>query len=319
MLRSLFLALAVAACSTATSPSAPPAPRVSYHQHLISPPTARLWGDPGTTLDAVGLIAQMDEAGIERAVVLSVGYSWGDERKTVDDPALRTREENDWTSTQVSRFPHRLVGFCSVNPLREEALREIERCLSMPGMRGLKLHLGNSGVNVREGAHAERLREVFALANRLNAAIIIHARPRGSMNIPYGREDATIFLEQILPAAPDVVVQVAHMAGAGPGYPDHAEEAMGVYAAAIEARDPRTRRLFFDLTTVVYADTTPENAALIATRIRQIGVDRFLFGADLPLGGNSEPAAAWALFVEKTPLTALEFRAIAENIAPYLH
>jgi hypothetical protein len=29
---------------------------------------------------------------------------------------------------------------------------------------------------------------------------------------------ARIFLDQVLPAAPDVVVQVAHFAGSGPGY-----------------------------------------------------------------------------------------------------
>ena len=319
MLRFLLLPLLIGACGTVTAQNAPPpAPRVSYHQHLISPPTAQLWGHPETTLDAAGLITQLDEAGIERAVVLSVAYTYGDERKQVDDPALRTREENDWTSVQVSRYPRRLVGFCSVNPLRDEALQEIERCLALPGMRGLKLHMGNSGVNVREPAHVDRLRDVFALANRLSAPIVVHARPRGSMNIPYGREDAVIFLEQILPMAPDVVVQLAHMAGAGPGYPASADAAMEVYAHAIASNDPRTRRLYFDLTTAAAPDTTPENAALIVTRIRQVGADRVLFGADLPLGGNPEPGAAWLLFVEKAPLTAAELRTIATNIAPYL-
>lgn len=318
MLRALLLPLLLAACSTASAPDAPLTPRVSYHQHLISPPTAALWGHSETTLDAAGLIGQLDEAGIERAVVLSVAYTYGDERKAVDDPALRAREENDWTSAQVMRYPRRLIGFCSVNPLREEALAEIERCMALPGMQGLKLHIGNSGVNVREPAHVARLREVFALANRLDAAIVIHARPRGSMNIPYGREDATIFLEQVLPAAPDVIVQLAHMAGAGPGFPQGANDAMGVYADAIAANDPRTRRLYFDVTTALAPNSTPADAEAIAARIRQIGAERFLFGADLFLGGNPEPAAAWALFSERMPLTPAELRTIARNTAPYL-
>lgn len=319
MLRFLAAPILLAACSTAPMADAPiPAPRISYHQHLISPPTATLWGDPNTTLDAAGLIAQLDEAGIERGVVLSVGYTWGDERKQVDDPPRRTREENDWTSAQVMRFPRRLVGFCSVNPLREEALAEIERCLALPGMRGLKLHIGNSGVNVREPAHVARLREVFALANRLHAPIVVHARPRGSMNIPYGREDATIFLEQVLPAAPDVVVQLAHMAGAGPGYPESSDAAMQVYAAAFAAHDPRVRRLYFDITTAMAADSTPEEAALMVSRMRAIGMDRFLFGADLAISGNPTPAQAWVLFVEKATLTRAEFTIIARNIAPYM-
>lgn len=316
MLRFLVAALALTACATPSGP--PPAPRIAYHQHLISPPTATLWGAPETTLDAAALIAQLDAAGIQRGVVLSVAYTYGDERKAVDDPALRTREENDWTSAQVSLYPRRLVGFCSVNPLREEALAEIERCLALPNMRGLKLHIGNSGVNVREPAHVARLREVFALANRLHAPIVVHARPRSSMNIPYGAEDATIFLEQVLPAAPDVVVQLAHMAGAGPGYPASAHAAMQVYAAAIAADDPRTRNLYFDVTTALAPNSTPESAELMASRIRAIGAERFLFGTDLPGGGNPEPAVAWALFVEKMPLTPAEFRTIARNVAPYM-
>ena len=93
------------------------------------------------------------------------------------------------------------------------------------------------------------------------------------MNIPYGREDATIFLEQVLPAAPDVVVQLAHLAGAGPGYPASADAAMQVYAEAIVNNDTRTRNVYFDITTAVTTDTTADNAALIASRIRQMAPD----------------------------------------------
>jgi hypothetical protein len=30
--------------------------------------------------------------------------------------------ENDWTSAQVAKYPHRLIGFCSVNSLRPYAV-----------------------------------------------------------------------------------------------------------------------------------------------------------------------------------------------------
>jgi hypothetical protein len=30
--------------------------------------------------------------------------------------------ENHWTSAQVAKYPHRLIGFCSVNPLRPYAV-----------------------------------------------------------------------------------------------------------------------------------------------------------------------------------------------------
>jgi hypothetical protein len=46
-------------------------------------------------ITADDLIDNLDEAGIERAVVLSVGYWSTDEAKT--------RAENDWTAAQVAR------------------------------------------------------------------------------------------------------------------------------------------------------------------------------------------------------------------------
>jgi predicted TIM-barrel fold metal-dependent hydrolase len=99
--------------------------------------------------DAAALLAEMDRAGVRQAVVLSVGYSFADERKQMADPDRLTRQENDRTSAQVASARGRLIGFCSANPLRDAALAEIERCLALKGMRGIKLHMGNAGVTLR--------------------------------------------------------------------------------------------------------------------------------------------------------------------------
>jgi predicted TIM-barrel fold metal-dependent hydrolase len=315
----MVLALFAMGCSSTTAPAqvsvAPSAPAISHHQHLVSPPTAALWSlaDP---FDADDLIAQLDEAGIRRAVVLSVAYVYGDDRRQFTDEYARVRAENDWTAAEVARWPERLVGFCGANPLRPYALQEIERCSRLPPMIGIKLHFGNSGVSLRNPEHLARIVELFQIANARRLPIVVHMRARGGT--PYGREDAEILLNQVLPHAPDSVVQIAHLAGAGPGYPDYADAAMAVLSNAVAARDRRTNNLYFDITTVVTSDITPENAALIAQRIREVGADRVLFGADLALGSNPAPRGAWAVFRGKVPLTADEFRIIAANIAPYL-
>jgi hypothetical protein len=57
--------------------------------------------------------------------------------------------------------------------------------------------------------------------------------------------------------------------------------------------------------------------ALIAARIREIGVDRIVYGSDGAAGGNLAPREAWATF-RQLPLTEAEFKAIANNIAPYM-
>ena len=60
--------------------------------------------------------------------MLSVGYSFGDERKALTDPDRVTRDESDWASAEVARNAPRLIGFCSANPLCPVALEELERC-----------------------------------------------------------------------------------------------------------------------------------------------------------------------------------------------
>lgn len=308
--------LLLGGCSSArTQPSeSVPAPRVAAHQHLISPAFTKIIDQP--ELDAAALLRLLDAAGIQRGVVLSMGYSFGDERKKakVADFDRATSAENDWTSQQVTSSAGRLIGFCSVNPLRDTAMAEIGRCLALPGIVGLKLHFGNSGVTLRDSSIARRMEEVFALANARRAAIVVHLRSR--TGTPYGREDAQLFLDRLLPRALDVVVQVAHLAGTA-GFPDYAEQAMDVFASAIERKDPRTRNLYFDQTAVATSESTPDEGARAARMIRRVGVQRVFFGSDMPVGGNPPPAESWAIFKAKVPLTAAELRTIALNEPPY--
>jgi hypothetical protein len=56
----------------------------------------------------------------------------------------------------------------------------------------------------------------------------------------------------------------------------------------------------------------------MATVLRQIGVGRILYGSDGPFFGNDQPAEAWGTFRREMPLTGDEFKAIANNIAPYV-
>jgi predicted TIM-barrel fold metal-dependent hydrolase len=59
-----------------------------------------------------------------------------------------------------------------------------------------------------------------------------------------------------------------------------------------------------------------QSAALLTKRMRQIGMDRILFGCDSPIPGNNprEFLERW----HELPLTADEFQRIESNTAPYL-
>lgn len=295
----------------ATNPRAVPtraAPVVDYHQHLVSAAFAPIVRLPER--DGAALIRELDAAGIDRAVVLSMGYSYGDERKKLDDPDRLTRNENDWTSSEVAKNPSRLIGFCSANPLRPAALQELERCLGLPRMTGIKLHLGNAGISLRDPAHLARIQEVFALAQRRRAPVLAHMRARGGTN--YGAEDAQIFLDKLVPLARDIEIVVAHLGASSPGYPQQNDEVMAVFAAAEGRKDPRMANLYFDVAANITADMTPAAAALAAQRMRLVGMQRVLYGSDLtPPGGSI--SKGWEIFRTTLPLTALELQQIANN------
>jgi len=319
--RAFVVALLVAAALERAA--AQSAPRADHHQHLFSPALAALISPPPpaaptTPIDAAQLVSLLDAAGIRRAAVLSVAYIWGSPARAIENDREKVRAENDWTAAEVARYRDRLVGFCGVNPLKDYALDEIARCAGIRELRtGLKLHIGNSVVNYRDPRHVERLRAVFRLANRQRMAIVIHMRASISQKLPYGRDEAQIFFDQILPEAPDVSVQIAHLAGGGAPADPAADAALDVFIDAIAKKHPLARRLYFDVTGVAQPTTSAERRDVIARQLRQLGLDRILYGTDAPAGGNLLPREGWAAF-RQLPLTEDEFRTIAGNLAPYL-
>lgn len=290
-----------------------------HHQHLFSPAIVEDLGGVPQAIQADDLVALLDLARIDRALVLSTAYMYGSPKHTRAAEYVHVKAENDWTASQTARYPDRLRAFFAFNPLKEYALDEIARCAENPYLRhGIKLHFGNSDVQLDHPAHVEQLQRVFQAANAQRMAIVVHLRASITKNRPYGAAEASVFLEQLLPLAPDILVQVAHLAGSGPGYDDPpAQQVMAVLAEAVEQGDPRTNRLWFDVATVVDANISLALAGLVVRLIRQVGIERVLFGSDAAVGDNLRPREAWAAF-RRLPLREDEFLQIARQTAPYL-
>lgn len=315
------LGLLCVAMSAAGERPAVVQPDIDHHQHLFSPAVLEMFspdssGAPRTPITARDLIRHLDEAGIRRAIVLSTAYILGSPARQVENEREKVRADNDWLAAQVAQFPDRLVGFCAVNPLKDYAVDEVTRCAGVAHLRrGLKLHLGHARVDYHNAAHIEQLRRVFRAANDRRMAVVVHLRPSDE-SIAYGRTEALIFLNEVLSGAPDIAVQIAHMAGETGNESAVGDQALSVFADAIATGDPRSRRLWFDVTQVARPTTGPERAAVIARRIRQLGIDRVLFGSDAPTPDNL-PRDNWAAF-RRLPLTDAEFQAISSNIPPYI-
>ena len=284
-------------------------------QEVISEEDARV-------LSADDVVAGLDSAGVQRAVLLSTAYFFGMPEMRVEDEREKVRAENDYVAGQVAARPERLAAFFSVHPLAGYALEEMERLADHPSFVGLKLHLGNSDVDLRDAEHVERLREVFARANALDLAVVIHL---GGRSEEFGAPDAEAFVDRVLPAAPDVPIQVAHMGGPG-GFGPGTRAAANAFAAAIEDHPARTRNLLFDLSGVPHPEYLARGDTALVRRIRELnrafadairrlGFDRVVYGTDWP--AVSMPRYLEGLR-QDLPLSDEEFRDLVDDPAPYL-
>lgn len=309
-------------------------PLADHHVHVFSP-AVRRWLETELNIphlpasDGDELMAALQKDHVAKAAVLSNAYFFGKDTAKQPKDLKVLVAENDRIADWVARYPDRLAGFFSVNPLADSAFPEIERCATRRIFAGLKLHLANSGVDLRNPQHVRRLAAIFRRANALGLAIVIHMR---TLRPDYGGEDARIFIEEVLSAAPDVPVQIAHLAGWG-GYDVATDDALSAFVDAATRINGDSDHVYFDVSAVVRgvgrvpdsSATTVEFGAAnwwpqkrylrLAERLRALGLRHIVFGTDWP----EWSPRSYLLDLEKNvPLTPRELRILLVNRAPWL-
>jgi predicted TIM-barrel fold metal-dependent hydrolase len=322
----LFLALCADGWASDSPPIVPV--RVDHHVHLNSPAiqsflpyfcaSTRRFGpcDPAlTTPHSVDeLLAEMDRAGIQSAVILSDGYLAESPmmEQQRPDAANLLRAANDWTVDLARRYPKRFTAFIAVDPNRPTALPEIARWRGNPAVRGIKLHLTASGVNLRKNGDVAALAAVFRAAAQDRFAIVIHLRTQ-QMN--YGAPDVRRFIEDVLPVAGNTPVQIAHAAGWG-GLDPPTLSALGAFADAIQTNPRQFRHVWFDLSNVWSDKTSAADKQALVALIRRIGPKHFLPSSDWPYNRDNL-ADYYNRVYPELPLTQKEWAIIRSNVAPY--
>lgn len=285
-------------------------PLADHHQYVYSPAAAAFMSTTGALhpVSARDLIPQLDAAGIGRAAVLSVAYVYGQAEYAQDAEYRRVRAENDWAARQAAEYPERLVALCSVDPLKDYALAELARCAASAEFgRAIRLQPAAGGVQLDDPEQIERLRRVFRSANARGIAIVLQLSETGT-------REARLLIEQLLPHAPDVPVQVA-VAGEREAGPQLA--ALAVLADAAARQDPRVRHVWIDVSAFARPGLSPADARRLVRRLRQVGMERVLVGSDAAIGSAARPRDAWAAF-RRLPLSEAETARVANNVMPYL-
>jgi predicted TIM-barrel fold metal-dependent hydrolase len=338
-----------------SSPEPVVSPSAEHHLHLPGTEIMRILdaamrAEGGIPRDAPRISAPTADAAVEAldyaeityGLALSGGYLWGSPELhspmltsildslglEVGDERARVRAENVYLAEQIARYPERLVGACSVNPLADYALDEVELCGADPRIGAFKLHLFNSGVDLTDMTHVTRLQALFRALENTELVAVVHLRNRVA---GYGAADAGIFIREVLAAAPGVPVQIAHMAGMG-YYDDATHSAMQAFVDAFEDGSLDRDRITFDFPIMVDdpseagADSVrtrrvSERNARLAERMRQVGIERIVFGTDWPFfppGGDPRTGIARyrAQLRSVLPLEPEELDRFFSNIGP---
>jgi hypothetical protein len=215
-----------------------------------------LYAEPKAKLaTAEEVIASMDEHGIDKSIILNLG--WVSHELCV--------ETNDYILEAIARYPERLIGFCVIQPLSgDKALKELERC-AQNGVKGI----GEMRPDVQDFdlKDSSVMKPVIDAAIKYDLIFLTHAsEPVGHQYFGKGN----ITPEAIYPFIlnfPDLKVVCAHWGGGLPFYalmPEVAEALSNVY---------------FDTaaTPFLYKPQIFQQIVDIA------GSDKILFGSDYPL------------------------------------
>ncbi|MCK4402304.1 MAG: amidohydrolase [Dehalococcoidia bacterium] len=226
--------------------------RDSCFSLLYSQPKAKL-------VTAEELIASMDENGIDLSVALNIG--WVSHELCV--------ETNDYILDSISRYPDRLIGFCSIQPKAgDAAIIELERC-AKAGARGI----GEMRSDVQGFDLADKtiMKPLVDAAMKHNLIFLTHSsEPVGHQYIGKGSITPDVLYSFIL-SFPDLKLVCAHWGGGLP-----------FYALMPEVAKVLTN-VFFDTAATVFLyqpQIFPQVSEII-------GSDKILFGSDYPLISQS--------------------------------
>lgn len=187
-----------------------------------------------------------DKLGVQKLCASSLGRTW---RYEPDPDACC--EANQDVAEAMRRYDGRILGFCYVNPAYPEAaMNEFRRCIEDLAMSGLKLW-----VAVR--ANDPRVYPLVERAIIYGVPVLQHAWHKATGNLPHESEPEEV--AELSRRYPEASIVMAHIAG---------DWRRGIRAV----RDcPNVR---------VDTSGTIMDAGMVETAVKELGVERVLFGSD---------------------------------------
>ena len=236
---------------------------LDVHTHIMSQALLDgLTGGGPKSAGADDLIAKLDAGHVKKAVVLALGY-W----ELPDDRNMAA--ENTFAASEIAKYPDRLIGFCGINPMYDSALAEIDRCLALPGMVGVKLQ--GSKYDWEDETQVQAVMAVLKKAGEKNAPVMLHVA--GPPVLDKGMKN--IF--RTLAANGSTRIMLAHMGG----LLDWELEAY-IIGQSTSPKIIDGTNLFVDVSATLkrYQDAPLSKRETIVWRLRKFGIGKVHMGSD---------------------------------------
>jgi hypothetical protein len=206
-------------------------------------------------IGAAELVAAMDRVGVDKAVAF--GFPWSNE--------AHARAGNEWACEVQARYPGRIVGLASLNPVMDWAPREAARALDS-GLWGLgELALYGRGFDPEA---LKRLAALGRLCRERNRLMLVHVNEPIGHRYP-GKAPMTLaMIYDLVKSLPGVRLVLAHWGG-------------GLFFYHLLKREVPAAL------THVYFDTAASpflyRPEIYRLACRIVGPEKVLFGSDFPL------------------------------------
>ncbi|MCK9603090.1 MAG: amidohydrolase family protein [Candidatus Omnitrophica bacterium] len=199
-------------------------------------------------LDPESLIAQMDEAGIEKTVLFAC-----------EAPVIYS--SNEYVAGLCKAYPQRFIGFASVNPKRKDAAVVIEKAILQLGLKGVKFHppLQNFYPNDKN------IFSLYKKIEELNVPVVFHigTTPFGSM-VKLDQANP-ILIDEVACNFPNLRIMLTHLGTLWQN------EAFMV--------TEKNANVYIDTSAYLYEIRQLMTEDLVT----RVGLNKFIFGTDYPM------------------------------------
>lgn len=227
--------------------------------------------------DGKKLLEEMNEAGIDKSVVLALDLGIG-----LGEPEKDVEEINKSFSEIAQRNNGRFIAFAGIDPRRENAAVLFERAIAEWGMKGLKIHPTAGFYPNSKECYA-----LFEIAEHYNIPVLTHS---GTMFPPLkGKYAHPIYLDDVTVDFPNLNIIAAHLGG------PWKDELLSL----MKTRD----NLFADISSYQFGyHQSPTTFRKTLRDAIDIGGDeKILFASDFPSCRSAMSNSEWVEIFKKLP------------------